>query len=121
MPCPKAGRFTAASRRSAAAAAERGLGWGKKSAVLTADSPLPDPFLHTSYHSLQDVFLALGHDFGTENPASKRLFTTPVNLRHRLCTLFFLAVSTTCAPRPPLVLNPSPILVRGPESEISEG
>ena len=53
-------------------AAERGLGWGQESAAPTADPPLPDH----SYHSLGSAFLALGHDFGTQNLASPALFTT---------------------------------------------
>ena len=48
MPCPKAGHFKTAPetpvvsfRRSVAASGRAGLGWGKKSAVPTADPPLP--------------------------------------------------------------------------------
>ena len=63
----------------------------------------------------------LGHDFRMENPASRTLFTTPPNPCHRLFTFFLLTVSTFYAPGPPIALNPSPILVRGSESEISEG
>ncbi len=76
-------------------AAERGLGWGKKSAVLTADPPLFSPLAHASNHSLVGVILSLGHDFGTENPALWTLFSAPKEPCHRLFTFFLLAISTT--------------------------
>ena len=60
-------------------ATDRGLGWGQTVAP-TADPPLPDH----SYHSLGSAFLALGHDFGTENLASPALFTTSPQPRSRL-------------------------------------
>ena len=72
------------------AAAERGPGWGKKSAVLTADASFPD-----SIYSLGGVFFALGHDFRTGNPASRTLSTTPAKPCHRLFTSFLLTISTT--------------------------
>ena len=80
-----------------------------------------DPHSSGPIYSLGGVFLALRHDFGTENQASRTLSGTPAKPCHRLFTFFLLTVSTTYAPGPPIALNPSPILVRGPESEISEG
>ena len=59
--------------------------------------------------------------FGTENPALWTLFATPANRCHRRFTFFLLAISTTYALGALLARHPSRILVRGPESEISEG
>ena len=70
-------------RRPAAPGGRAGLGVGQKSAVLTADPPFPG-----SIYSLGSVFLALGHDFGTENPASRMLSTTPAKRCHRLFNIF---------------------------------
>ena len=83
---------------------------------LCGHSPLTPSTL-----SLGGVLLALGHDFGTENRASKTLSSTRAKPCHRLFTFFLLPVSTTYAPRPLLAPHLSRILVRGPESEISEG
>ena len=113
------------SFRRSAPAVERSLRWGKKSAVPTADFPsfrpspaqLP-PFARQRFSCART---ALRHGFGTENRASRTLLTTPAKRRHRLFTFFLLAASTTYVRGPLLTHNPSPILVRGPESGISEG
>ncbi len=83
---PSEGSF----RRLAAPGGRAGLGVGQKSAVPTADPAFPG-----SIYSLGSVFLALGHDFGTENLASRMLSTTPAKPCHRLFTFFLLTTSTT--------------------------
>ena len=55
-------------------------------------SPSPCPLSH---HPLGRVLLALGHDFGTENPASRTLSTTPAKPCHGLFMFFLLTISTT--------------------------
>ena len=89
-------------------------------ALVASRPPLLATLPPTFHHSLAGVFLALGHDFGTENLASRTLFTTPANRCHRLSTFFLLTISTTYALGPLLTPHPSRMLVRGPESEISE-
>ena len=82
----------------------------------TTDPPLTDH----SYHSPGSVFLALGHDFGTQNLASPALFTTSPNPGHGLCQFFLLPISTTYAPGPFLTPNPCRILVRGSNTQTRE-
>ena len=93
-----------------------GPGVGKKSAVPTTDPPFPG-----SIYSQGHGFLALGSDFGTENPASRTLSITPAKPGHRLFTFFLLTISTTYVSGHLLTPHPSLILVQGSESEIPEG
>ncbi len=102
-------------------AAERGLGWGKKVVRPYGRFPSSYPLATDATPSLGGVFLALGHDFCTENPASTTLSSTPTEPCHRLFTFFLLAISMTYAPGALPARHPSRILVRGPESGISEG
>ncbi len=67
-----------------------GLGMGRTS----SKDQRPIPLGGHSHYSLGGVFLVLGHDFGTENRASRTLFTTPAKPCHRLFTFFLLAIST---------------------------
>ena len=94
---PAALRPVAPAQRSFLSALGRsqrpsGAWGGAKNRPSQRPTPL---FLAAPHHSLGGVFLALGHDFRTENAASRTLFTTPVNLHHRLFTFFLLTISTT--------------------------
>ena len=94
--------------------------------MTTHPLPAADPPLSGhSPLSLGGVFFALGLRYDmvlARRIRSKGHFPAPPqNLRHRLFTFFLLAASTTYVRGPLLAHNPSPILVRGPESGISEG
>ena len=81
-------------------AAERGMGWGKKIGRANGRSR-PLVLRHNAATiPLGGVFLALGHDFDTENRACRTLFSTPAKPGHRLLQFFLLAISTTYAPDP---------------------
>ncbi len=108
-------------RRSASPSDREGPGAGQEIGLSYGRSPSSYSLATNATPSLGGVFLALGHDFGTQNPASRTLFSSPEKRGHRLFTSFLLPVSTTYPLGPLLTLNPSLILVRGPESEISDG
>ena len=71
--------------------------------------------------TLQGVFLALRHDFGTQNLASPALFTPPNPGGHGLFRFFQFPISTTYAPGSLLTSNPCRILVRGPNTQTGGG
>ena len=128
LPCPKGRRSTAGGHRipvvsfgaRTAPSARTGLGVGQKIGRANGRCRSSYWVATNATPSRGGAFFALGHDFCTENPASRTLFTTPANRCHRLFTFFLLAISTTYA----LGLLPTPhaslILVRGPETAIWE-
>ena len=85
MPCPKGRRSSAGGHRPRRPSG----GWGGEE-IGRANGRCPSSYsLATNATlSLGGVFLALGRDFGTQNPASRTLFSTPAKPGDRLCRFF---------------------------------
>ena len=102
----------------------RRLGWDRHR-PCQRPIPLSGPSPPCRYHPARRRFpfarTALGHDFGTENRASRTLSSTTAKPGHRPFRFFSPHDLNDLRPRPLLVPHLSSILVRGPETEISEG
>ncbi len=76
------------SQRERLARIPSGVGWQGLAEIFRETVVARSPSFPGSIYSLGGVFLALGDDFGTENPASRTLSTTPPKPRHRLFNFF---------------------------------